>query len=143
MLRDGRGATEDRALGAGFLAKAAAQGHADAMNEYAIALFNGDGVNKSEDGAAKLFLKAAHKGHAIAMNRVARLYAAGRGVKGDNIEAAAWHLTARKLGSSDQMLDDVLNGLTGEERAKAETRAQVLRGSGASAALDAPAAKAQ
>ena len=103
---------EDRTLGAEFLARAASQGHTDAMVEYAIAMFNGDGVEKNEHGAARLFQQAAAKGHVIAMNRLARLYAHGRGVEADPILAAAWHIAARKLGSIDPMLDDLLGGLT-------------------------------
>jgi TPR repeat protein len=112
------------------------------MTEYAIAVFNGDGVEKNEEAAYRLFAKAAARGGVIAMNRLARLLSAGRGVEENKIDAAAWHLIARKRGSTDPMLDDLLNGLTKDERASAESRALVLLPQ-ASAALDAPAPRAQ
>ncbi len=49
-----------------LMAQASIAGNIDAMVEYAIGQFNGDGVAKDEAAAAQLFLKAARRGSAIA-----------------------------------------------------------------------------
>ena len=92
--------------------------------EYAVMLFNGDGVAKDEAAGAKLFLRAAEQGNPVAQNRVARIYAAGRGLRKDLIEAGKWHTLATARGVPDPWLDDTLKVLTPAERAKADEAAR-------------------
>jgi len=66
-----------------WLGAAAAADYTDAQVEYAIALFNGTGVEKSEAGAVTLLSRAARKGSPIAQNRLAHIYAAGRVLAAD------------------------------------------------------------
>jgi TPR repeat protein len=87
-----------------------------AQIEYAIMLFNGDGVEKDETAAARLFLKAARSGNPLAANRLARLYASGRGVNKDMVEAMKWHLSARNAGLKDEWLESHLTSLSPAER---------------------------
>jgi TPR repeat protein len=75
------------------------------MVEFAIAQFNGNGVDKNESAAAALFLKAARRGSAIAQNRLARVLMAGRGVPADPTQAVKWHIVAKANGSGDPDLD--------------------------------------
>ena len=86
--------------------------------EYAIALFNGDGVPKDEKAAALLFMLAASRGNPVAQNRLARLYVAGRGVPADLVEAAAWNAVARNAGREDPWLDSAVKNLSPEQLRK-------------------------
>jgi TPR repeat protein len=88
--------------------------------EYAILLFNGEGVAADERLAARYFRRAAGRGNPIAQNRLARLYALGRGVPKNLVESAAWHLLAASRGLTDAWLDQTLTTLSPEDRAKAE-----------------------
>ena len=106
-------------MAAEWMGKAAASGHIAGEVEYAIMLFNGDGVAKNERAAANLFIRAANKGNAIAQNRLAKLYQFGRAVPPDLSEAAAWHLAARAQGLADATLDQVVERLSPEQRARA------------------------
>jgi TPR repeat protein len=85
--------------------QASIAGNLDAMVEFAIAQFNGEGVDKDETAAARLFLKAAHLGSPVAQNRLARVLMAGRGLPADATEAIKWHLIAKASGDSDPDLD--------------------------------------
>ena len=58
----GEGVPRDEAKAAGWLAKAAAMGNADAQLEYAIALGASKGVPEDEAGAVALFRLAAERG---------------------------------------------------------------------------------
>jgi hypothetical protein len=77
----------------------------DAMVEFAIAQFNGDGTDKNEASAAHILLKAAKRGSAIAQDRLARILMAGRGLPADPTEALKWHLIAKAAGDNDPELD--------------------------------------
>jgi hypothetical protein len=88
-----------------LMQQASVAGNLDAMVEFAIAQFNGEGTNKDEPAAAQLFLKAAHLGSPIAQNRLARIQMAGRGMPADATEAVKWHLVAKAGGASDPELD--------------------------------------
>ncbi len=124
LLREGRGAAQDAAGAAHWMARAAANGNLDAQVELAIMLFNGAGVEASEERAARLFAIAAARGNAIAQNRLARIQAAGRGAPRDPVSAAAWHLMASKQGRADPWLDSALKNLTTEEHGRAEALAR-------------------
>ena len=82
MVKEGRGVSDQALLEAHAFdgAKASVAGNVDAMVEFAIAQFNGDGTKKDEAAAAKLFLKAARRGSPIAQDRLARILMAGRGM---------------------------------------------------------------
>jgi TPR repeat protein len=86
------------------------------MVEYAIMLFNGEGIERDETAAAHLMLKAAARNNPVAQNRVARVLAAGRGLPKDMIEAMKWHLLARAGGLKDAWLDSQLAGLSNEQK---------------------------
>ena len=124
LYREGTGVTRDRAESVRWLKRAADERHIAAMVEYAIVLFNGDGAEKSEFGAAKLFAKAAQANSPIAQNRLARLYAAGRGVKTNAVEAMKWHILARANGVKDDWLDSRLVTLSPPERLAVEEAVQ-------------------
>jgi len=87
------------------MGKASIAGNVDAMVEFAIAQFNGDGVDKDESASARTFLIAARRGSAIAQNRLARILMAGRGMPADATESVKWHIIAKAGGASDPELD--------------------------------------
>ena len=107
-----------------WLAAAAAGGHRDAEVEYAIALFNGNGLAKDEAKAAEIFLKSARQGNPIAQNRLAHILFRGRGLPADPVQAARWHLIAKAGGNGDVILDDLVAKLTPDDRAAAEKAAK-------------------
>jgi len=84
---------------------ASVAGNIDAMVEFAISQFNGQGTPKDEAAAARLFLIAARRGSPIAQDRLARILMAGRGMPADATEAVKWHIIAKAGGTSDPMLD--------------------------------------
>lgn len=124
FYREGTGVTRDRAESLRWLQRAAQESHVAAMVEYAIVLFNGDGVEKSESGAARLFGRAAQANSPIAQNRLARMFAAGRGVKADMVEAMKWHVLARANGVKDDWLDARMATLSAPERVAVEEAVQ-------------------
>ena len=75
------------------------------MVEFAIAEFNGDGMEKNESAAANLFLACARRGSAIAQDRLSRILMAGRGMPANPTEAVKWHIIAKARGASDPDLD--------------------------------------
>ena len=93
--------------------------------EYAIALYNGDGVDKNEQAAAALFRKAAIRGSAIAQDRLARILATGRGAPKNPVEATKWHVISKARGETDLLLDDYVNNLDADSRAGGEKAAKV------------------
>ena len=124
LLREGLGVSRDRPRAVGYLRQAAEEKHVAAMVEYAIALFNGEGVERNEAEAARLFAAAAARHSPVAQNRLARLYATGRGVKANMVEAMKWHVLARAGGLGDPWLESKLPTLTAEERAAVELAVQ-------------------
>jgi len=96
----------------------------DAQVEYAIALFNGDGVGKDETAAAALFRKAALRGSAIAQDRLARILAEGRGAPKNPVEAVKWRLISKAGGETDLKLDDFVNALDADTRSAGEKAAK-------------------
>lgn len=124
LFREGTGVARDRAESVRWLKRAADERHIAAMVEYAIVLFNGEGAEKSEVGAARLFGKAAQANSPIAQNRLARLYAVGRGVKTNAVEAMKWHILARANGVKDDWLDSRLATLSPPERIAVEEAVQ-------------------
>ena len=86
------------------------------MVEYAIALFNGNGVAKNEAAAPDFRERAARHGNPIAQNRLAHILLAGRGMPANPIEAVQWHIIAKAGGTSDPVLDDFVGKQTGGSR---------------------------
>src|SRR5262249_23401322 len=125
MYKDGRGVPQDAAQATRLMGEAAKADFLDAEVEYAIALFNGTGIQKDEAAAAALFRRAAMQGSPIAQNRLARIYAYGRGVpKPDPVQAIRWHPTSKAGGASDLYLDDYMQKQSPETRAAAEKAAK-------------------
>ncbi|HMO31086.1 tetratricopeptide repeat protein [Enterovirga sp.] len=118
------GLAQDKAAAARLYMRAAYNGSMAGEVEYAIALFNGEGVPKDERLAVRHFLHAAARGNAIAQNRTARLYVLGRGVGRNLVEALAWHLMAKKQGLADPWLDEQLKDVSAADRATAARRAE-------------------
>jgi TPR repeat protein len=107
-----------------LMGEASLAGNIDAMVEFAIAQFNGEGVTKNEASAAQLLLKAADRGSPIAQNRLARILMAGRGLPADPTEAIKWHIIAKAGGASDPELDLFAAKQSPEVRAAAEQKAK-------------------
>jgi uncharacterized protein len=105
-------------------AAAALADNVDAEVEYAIALYNGDGIERNEQAAAALFRKAALHGSAIAQDRLARILATGRGAPANPVEATKWHLISRAGGETNLTLDDFVDRLDAETRAAGERAAK-------------------
>jgi hypothetical protein len=87
------------------MGQASVAGNIDAMVEYAIAQFNGEGTEKNETAGAQLMLRAAQRGSAIAQNRMARILMAGRGMPANPTQAIKWHIVSKASGASDPELD--------------------------------------
>jgi hypothetical protein len=120
----GRGVPKDMHEAVQLWARAALADNIDAQVEYAIALFNGDGVDRDEAAAATLFRKAAKHGSAIAQDRLARILADGLGLPADPVEATKWHLISRAGGETDLELDTFMDKLDPKTRAAAEAAAK-------------------
>ena len=107
-----------------YMGEAARAGHVAAEVEYAIRLINGHGAPKDVAEAVKYLVKAAWSGNPVAQNRLAHLKVLGVGVPYDAVDAAKWHLLARAGGVPDLKLDELLAGLTPDEREAALRKAQ-------------------
>ena len=105
MVKEGRAVPKDVSMAMRLMGQASVAGNLDAMVEYAIAQFNGEGLAKDEAAAARLFLIASRRGSAIAQNRLARILMAGRGMPANPTEAVKWHIIAKAGGGSDPELD--------------------------------------
>jgi TPR repeat protein len=115
---------KDAREAARLFAAAALADNLDAQTEFAIMLFNGEGVAKDEAGAGSLFLKAARRGSPIAQNRLARMLAVGRGLPADPVQATKWHLVAKAAGAGDLFLDEFVQKQSADTRARAEKEAK-------------------
>ena len=124
MYKEGRGVPKDMSKAMRLMQQASIAGNLDAMVEFAIAQFNGDGVNKDEAASAQLFLKAAHLGSPVAQNRLARILMAGRGMPADATEAVKWHMVAKAGGASDPDLDIFVSKQTPAIREAADKAAK-------------------
>ena len=106
-----------------WLEKAARAGVDTAQVELGIALVNGTGGPKDLVAAFNVLNNAAVAGNVIAQNRIAHMYLQGIGVKPSLVEAAKWHIIARRAGRFDLVLDRFMEDLDGEMRQKALTLA--------------------
>ena len=124
LYADGRGVPADEVASTQWFAEAARLGHVEAQVEYGIRLFNGVGTTKNEQAAALWFRRAADLGSPVAQNRYARILATGRGAALDLVQAAKYHLLAVNSGKTDDLLDDMIAGLSDEQRRTAVAAAQ-------------------
>ena len=95
----------------------------EAKVEFAIALYNGDGVAKNQQNAVTLFHQAALKNNPIAQNRLAHILASGIGAPVDPVGATKWWLISKARGETDLALDDFVNKLDADKRAEGEKQA--------------------
>ena len=124
FYKDGRGVPKDMHEAVRLWALAALADDTDAEVEYAIALYNGDGVARNEDAAAAIFFKAAKQGSPIAQDRYARILASGLGAPRDPVKAVKWHLVSRAAGETDITLDDFMASLPPATVAEGTKQAQ-------------------
>ena len=106
-------------------AQASLADNVDAEVEYAIALYNGDGVARDEQASAAWFRKAAIKGSPIAQDRLARILSTGRGAPLNPVEATKWHIISRARGETNLELDDYVSKLDPKTRAEGEKAAKI------------------
>lgn len=91
MRLDGKGASQDSALGIKLISEAAQQGYVEAHAEYCYLLEEGEHVQFDPKGSFRCFLQVASKDPDYARN-VAERYAFGHGVDQDSVLAYAWYL---------------------------------------------------
>ena len=112
---------------ASLIGEAADKGNPDAMMDYGVLVFRGEGVQQNEKIGAQWLVLAAKRGNPIAQNRVARLYLFGKGVDADPVEAMKWNILASKAGRGDAELDSMLAKLTDAQKQEAQTRADAFK----------------
>lgn len=96
---------EDQALAASWLAKAAAQNHADAQNNLGRMYELGEGgLPRDFDKAIELYRKAAAGGCMSAHYNLGAMYRSGRGVSQDHRKAIEWFRRAGRFGDTDAWL---------------------------------------
>lgn len=94
-----------QAQAADWLAKAAAQGHADAQNNLGRMYEHGQGGLPQDFGKAiELYRQAAVGGCVSANYNLGAMYRSGRGVSQDYQKAIQWFRTASRLGDADAWL---------------------------------------
>ncbi len=102
-----------------WLKKAADAGVDTAKVDLGIIYLNGTDVPKDINRAFGLLLSAAMEGNVIAQNRMAYMYWNGIGTKASQIEAAKWHVLAKRAGRFDLTLDKLMAQMDEPSRAKA------------------------
>ena len=107
---------EDKALD--WMLKAAKAGIDTAQVELGIWLVNGYSGVKDDKAGFGWMQRAALGGNVIARNRLAKMYAQGVGTKADPVEAAKWHILAKRAGLADAWLDDFINTIDRKQLAK-------------------------
>jgi TPR repeat protein len=80
--------------------KAADQGHAEAQNNYGVALFRGKGIRENMDEAVKWYKKAADQGLAVAQFHYGNALFRGKGIRKNMHEAVKWYKKAADQGDS-------------------------------------------
>ena len=95
-----------------WFAKAADQGHIEAISNLARQLWAGEGITMDKAEGVKLWKRAADAGEAHAATMVGRCYANGDGVEKDAAEAIRWFEKAKSLGdsSADEKIKNVKAG---------------------------------
>jgi uncharacterized protein len=124
LYLEGKGVEPNQTRAAELFKQAALKGLPDAMLDYGVLVYRGEGVQKNERIGFQWIALAAQHGVAIAQNRLALLYARANS---EPVEAAKWHILARKAGKGDAMLDDYIARLTPQQIAEAQKRAAAFR----------------
>jgi TPR repeat protein len=75
------------------------------MTAFAAALFDGRGIDKDRQEAARVFTKAAEAGHVPAMVDLGLMYNNGDGIPVDLVKAAMWYKRAADLGNPAGMVN--------------------------------------
>ncbi len=117
------GLTRDLPEARRWLTQAARGGMTAARVELATWLFSGKGGERDFEQGFKLLRHAAHTGNIAAQSQLAKAYIYGYGTEPDTIEAASWYIKARRAGLQDRELDDLMDGLSEEQKQKALERA--------------------
>lgn len=94
-----------------WLEKAARAGVDTAQVELGIALINGRDGPKDPKLAFNVLNNAATAGNVIAQNRIAHMYLEGIGIEASELQAAKWHILARRAGRFDITLDQFMENL--------------------------------
>ncbi len=101
------------------LTKAAELGLDTAQLDLGTALVDGLLGRKDFKNGYLWMRRAAESGNLVAAIRLAKLYVFGLGVEANPVTAASWYIRAKRNGLTDVELDDLMDGLTDEERAAA------------------------
>lgn len=102
-----------------WLERAARSGVDTAQIELALDLLQGTNGKKDEKAAFKWFRAAAMQGNVIARNRLAYMYWKGLGTEQSSVQAAMWHILARRGGRLDPELDRFMELLDKDTRRQA------------------------
>ncbi|MBR0793912.1 sel1 repeat family protein [Bradyrhizobium jicamae] len=124
FYKEGTGVPKDLEKSVRLLQAASLADNVDAEVEYAIALFNGTGTPRNLPAAVALLRKAARQNSPIAQNRLAFVLATGQGAPMDKVEALKWHTVAKTAGKGDPAIDEMLEDMSPEDRAKGEAAAR-------------------
>jgi TPR repeat protein len=103
MCENGDGVAQDYSAALTWYRKAAAAGHAGAMNNLGSMYVKGQGVAQDYSEALKWYNKAAEAGEAEGMRNIGAMYDAGEGVPQDYAEAFKWYYKAAQAGSVEGM----------------------------------------
>jgi TPR repeat protein len=107
IFHDGSGGQKRRFDAAmKWFLRAAAQGHAAALNMVGYMHDMGEGVKEDPSEAVKWYQKAAEKGFEVAEYNLGDMYQSGRGVEKNLATAARWYRAAAEQG-------DPIPGLAG------------------------------
>ena len=117
---------KDPIKAAALIGAAADKGNPDAMMDYGVLVFRGEGVQQDEKIGAQWLILSAKRGNPIAQNRVARLYLFGKGVAADPVEAMKWNILSAKSGRGDAELDSMMDKLTETQKQEAQARADAF-----------------
>ncbi len=128
LLANGTGGVgRDEVKAREWLVKAARQNYDTAQLDLGTWLVTGRGGTRDLNAGFGWIHRAATGGNVAAQNRLAKLYVAGLGTEPDVLTGVAWYIVARRAGLRDAEMDDVMNGLTGEQTQQALERANRLR----------------
>jgi TPR repeat protein/chromosome segregation ATPase len=124
----GRGVGKDESKARTLYKEAARQNHARACYNLALMLEDGRGGPKDEVGAAEFYLTAAKQNYGPAQNNYAVLLAEGRGgLQANLVRAAAWMLLAAENGAQPKGRDLLFQGLSADQKSRAEKEAGEIR----------------
>lgn len=102
-----------------WLKKAASAGVDTAKVDLGLAYLNGTDIPKDVERAFDILFSVAKEGNVIAQNRIAYMFLRGIGTELSEIEAAKWHILAKRAGRFDLTLDKFIAQMDKAQRAKA------------------------